>query len=140
MAKVTRLVKILALIAFLIFAGSIFVNNYSIIFSRRVIGEIVEVKQIDTNIALMQVQAASPNEKINPQLYSSYAVAIKEKGGEIVTASAEDRQWAVAKPGNCAEAVYYPYPPWRFEKANTYFGARLEKLLEQCPEAKIESK
>jgi hypothetical protein len=135
MKTVMRGLVFLAVLAFLILGGSIFVSNYSIIFSRRVIGQIVEVKQIDTNIALMQVQSPS-NDKINPQLYSSYAVAIKEKTGEIVTASAEDRQWAVAKPGNCAEAVYYPYPPWRFEKANTYFGARLEKLTDcQTPPA-----
>ena len=130
MSAVTRGLKYLLIVGILILAGSIFVNNYSIIFSRRVVGQIVDVKQIDTNIALMQV--AGEQNKVNPQLYSSYAVAIKEKSGEIVTASAEDRQWAVAKPGNCAEAVYYPYPPWKFEKANTYFGARLEKLMD-CP-------
>jgi len=129
MAKVKSLFLILFSFGLLVLIGSLFVQNYSIIFSRRVIGHIVEVKQIDTNIALMQVNGQQ-NEKINPQMYSSYAVAIKEKSGEIVTASAEDRQWAVAKPGNCAEAVYYPYPPWKFEKANTYFGARLEKLTD----------
>lgn len=128
MAFLKRSLLMVGLLVFVILAGGIFVNNYSIIFSRRVVGTIVEVKQIDTNIALMQVSGAQ--EKVNPQMYSSYAVAIKEKSGEIVTASAEDRQWAVAKPGNCAEAVYYPYPPWKFEKANTYFGARLEKLMD----------
>ncbi len=132
MAAFKNVIKILAVLAFLIFAGALFVQNYSIIFSRRVVGHIVEVKQIDTNIALMQVNSTVVD-RVNPQLYSSYAVAIKEATGEIVTASAEDRQWAVAKPGNCAEAVYYPYPPWKFEKANTYFGARLEKLSDCQP-------
>ena len=106
-------------------AGAIFVNYYSIIFSRRVIGVIQNVERVNLNVALMQTAGAG--EKLNPALYS-FAVAIKEKSGEIVTASAEDRQWAVAQPGQCAEAVYYPYPPWKFEKANTYFNARLEKL------------
>ncbi len=129
MSAMKRWLKILIGIAVLFLVGSVFVNNYSIIFSRRVIGTIVNVQAIPTNIALMPVNGAQ-TDKVNPQLYSSYAVAIKEKTGEIVTASAEDRQWAVAKPGNCAEAVYYPYPPWRFEKANTYFGARLEKLTD----------
>jgi hypothetical protein len=130
-AVVKRWLLIVGVFAFVIFGGSIFVNNYSIVFSRRVVGVIIDVKQIDMNIALMQVDVKK-GDKMNPGMYSSYAVAIKEKSGEIVTASAEDRQWAVAKPGNCAEAVFYPYPPWKFEKANTYFGARLEKLTE-CP-------
>lgn len=130
MATAKRWMMILFGVALLIFLGSVFVNNYSYIFSRRVVGHVVEVKQIDTNIALMQVSGANPNDRINPGMYSAYAVAIKEASGEIVTASAEDRQWAVAKPGNCAEAVYYPYPPWKFDKANTYFGARLEKLTD----------
>jgi hypothetical protein len=110
------------------FAGFVFVNFYSIIFSRHVTGIIIRVERVDVNVALMQ---AAPGEKLNPELYS-FAVAIKQTDGEIVTASAEDRQWSVAQAGQCAEAVYYPYPPWRFDKANTYYGARLEKLYE-CP-------
>ncbi len=95
-------------------------------------GVIVKVERVQLNVALMQMQGDLPASQINPQLYS-FAVAIKEPTGEIVTASAEDRQWAVAEAGKCAEAVYYPYPPWKFEKANTYFGARLEKLMD-CPQ------
>lgn len=106
-------------------AGAIFINYYSILFSRRVIGVVQNVERVNLEVALMQTPGV--NEKINPALYS-FAVAIKEKTGEIVTASAEDRQWAVVQAGQCAEAVYYPYPPWKFDKANTYFGARLEKL------------
>jgi hypothetical protein len=120
--------KFLVIFLVLLLVGSILVKNYDFIFSRRVVGQIVDVKQIDTNIALMQVTGGQ--DKLNPQMYSAYAVAIREKSGEIVTASAEDRQWAVAKPGNCAEAVYYPYPPWDLAKANTYHGARLEKLTD----------
>ncbi len=116
-----------ALIAALILAGFVVINFYSFIFSRRVIGVIEKVERVQLNVSLMQ----SPGNpaQINPALYS-FAVAIREKSGEIVTASAEDRQWAVAQAGQCAEAVYYPYPPWRLDKANTYFGARLEKLFD----------
>lgn len=110
-------------------AGWVFVNYYSYIFSRKVVGVVVDVKQIDTNVALMQVTGAT-QDRLNPALYSAYSVAIKETSGEIVTSSAEDRQWAVVHPGNCAEAIYYPYPPWRLDKGNTYFNARLEKLTE----------
>ena len=108
------------------FGAYVFVNFYSIIFSRKVVGVIERVERVDINVAMMQT---TPGEKINPEFYS-FAVAIKEATGEIVTASAEDRQWSVAQAGQCAEAVYYPYPPWQFSKANTYFGARLEKLSE----------
>lgn len=122
-------IKLIATVLLVVFIGWGFSSYYSILFSRTVIGIVVDVKHIDTNIALMQVNDPS-KEKINPALYSAYAVAIKEPSGEIVTASADDRQWAVVQPGNCAEAVYYPYPPWKFEKAGTYFGARLVKLTE----------
>lgn len=60
----------------------------------------------------------------------SFAVAIDVGGGEIVTASSEDRQWAVAKPGLCVEAKVFPYPPWDVGKAGTYHDARLIKQWE----------
>ena len=57
------------------------------------------------------------------------AVAIRDgKSGEVMTASAEDRQWAVAQPGQCVEARLLRYPPWKLEKAGTFYGARLLKL------------
>ncbi|MNS97810.1 hypothetical protein D3C72_1321580 [compost metagenome] len=63
----------------------------------------------------------------------SFSVGIKDaKTGIIHTSSSEDRQWAVAQPGQCAEAVYLPYPPWVLKKRGTFFGARLIKLYE-CP-------
>lgn len=119
------IVSVIALL-FVVTFGYTFINFYSYIFSRRVVGVIEKVEKIQLDVALMQTDS---NQKLNPQLFS-FAVAIKETSGEIVTASAEDRQWAVAQAGQCAEAVYYPYPPWRLDKANTYFGARLEKLTD----------
>lgn len=115
--------SVLALLLVVTF-GYTFINFYSYIFSRKVVGVIEKVEKIQLDIAMIQTD---PTQKINPQLFS-FAVAIKEPSGEIVTASAEDRQWAVAQAGQCAEAIYYPYPLWRLDKANTYFGARLEKL------------
>lgn len=124
MQAVKRYLQVLLVIGVVIILMMSLVNFYSIIFSRRVVGVVESVEKMELNVALMQTAA---NENLNPQLFS-FAVAIKEASGEIVTASAEDRQWAVVKPGQCAEAVFYPYPPWKLEKANTYFGARLEKL------------
>nr|HRO68422.1 hypothetical protein [Pseudobdellovibrionaceae bacterium] len=53
------------------------------------------------------------------------------KTGEIVTGPTEDRQWAVAKPGQCAEAEFFPYPPWEFPKWGTYYNVRL-LMLRDC--------
>jgi hypothetical protein len=131
MNSVKRYFQVLIVVGFLIILTLGVVNYYSYIFSRRVIGVIDRVEKVQINVALMQNNS---NDSINPQLYS-FAVAIKEASGEIVTASSEDRQWAVVQAGQCAEAVYYPYPPWRLDKANTYFGARLEKLSDCAAKA-----
>jgi hypothetical protein len=109
-------------------AGFVFVQYYSFIFARRVRGLIVSIDRVQVNVSLLQ----QSDDRLNPQLFS-FAVAIREDNGEIVTASAEDRQWAAAQRGWCAEAVYYPYPFWNVMKAGTYFNARLDRLFE-CPE------
>ncbi len=127
MGAAKKSLRFIFILLIVVVTGFIFTNYYSYIFSRRVKGVIERVERVDLNVSLMQNDGG--NNRINPQLYS-FAVAIKEPNGEIVTASSEDRQWAVVKEGQCAEAVYYPYPPWSLDKANTYHGARLEKLTD----------
>ncbi len=127
MQKFKSLSKIFLAVVLLVILGSLAVSNYSFLFSRRVKGVVVAVKPVQLNVSVMQMQAQG--EKLNPQLFSS-SVAIREESGEILTASAEDRQWAVVQEGNCAEATYYPYPPWQVMKAGTYFGARLDRLYD----------
>lgn len=126
MAAMKKIVTLFLVFLILIVGVFIFVNYYSFLFARKVKGTIVRVERIDMNVAMMQAEA---NAAVNTRFHS-FAVAIKEDTGEIVTSSAEDRQWAVAQEGQCAEAVYYPYPPWQLDKSNTYFGARLEKLTD----------
>jgi hypothetical protein len=126
MAAFKRIMLSFGAFALIVLLGIFFTNYYSFIFSRKVKGVIVKVERVEINVALMQTTGT---DTVNPKLYS-FAVAIKEDSGEIVTASAEDRQWAVAQEGQCAEAVYYPYPPWKLDKANTYYGARLDKLMD----------
>ena len=112
----------------LVLAGVICIQFYSYLFSRNVRGVIVGVKRVT------QAQVILGGDKpIPPEQSFSFAVAIKEQNGEIVTASSEDRQWDVVKEGQCAEAKYYPYPPWNLDKAGTYHGARLLKLSECSP-------
>jgi hypothetical protein len=108
-------------------AGFIAVRYYDYVFSRSVHGAILRVERVSDPGALIANGAAVPA----TQLFS-FAVAIKDEKGEIHTASSEDRQWAVAQPGQCAEARFFPYPPWQFDKSGTYHGARLLKLSD-CP-------
>ncbi len=104
-------------------AGVIF-QFYSFIFARTVSGNIVGVEHVVQNNTIVS--------STNPQVFS-FAIAIKDaKTGEIVTGSSEDRQWAVARQGHCAEAKFFPYPPWNLSRAGTYFGVRLIRL-EDCP-------
>lgn len=128
---VGRMIKMLlgAVVMFVIGYG--FVQWYPYIFSKKVDGVLQQVERVQLNVALMQTTGQA-NETMNPQLFS-FAVAIRQDNGVIETASAEDRQWAAARPGNCVTATYYPYPPWRLDKAGTYYGARLDKQYE-CPD------
>lgn len=117
---------------FMFIVGSVFilVRFYPYIFAREVKGTIVSVERPAAPTALVGV--GSGTEAATTTLFS-FAVAIRESTGEIATASTEDRQWAVAQVGKCAEAKYYPYPPWNFDKSGTYYNARLLKLYD-CPE------
>lgn len=119
--------QILLVILILIGGGVFFVNFYPYLFSRDVDGVLLSVERIQLNVALLR-----GTETVNPQLFS-FAIAIRTDDGEIVTASAEDRQWAAAQVGQCATARLYPYPPWRLEKAGTYYNARLDRQYE-CPD------
>lgn len=110
------------------------VNYYSYIFAKRVQGEVVGIKYLSDNMAIVATQDsnAPPSSKV-----FSFAVAIKDrKTGEIYTSSSEDRQWGVVKEGQCASAKFFPYPPWKFDKDGTYFNARLESLYENCESIK----
>lgn len=112
----------------------IFFKYYSYIFSRNVSGTIMMVERPHIPTALIGVSESGAT-TTETKIYD-YAVAIKESTGEIVTASTEDRQWAVAQKGQCAEAKYYPYPPWDLARSGTYHSARLLKLFD-CLEEKV---
>lgn len=101
----------------------ILVNFWPYIFAANVEGEVIKVEKLMQPMAVITRQ--EPSDKI-----FSFAVAIKDKKtGEIFTASSEDRQWAAVQgEGLCAKATFFKYPPWKFDKAGTYYGARLEKL------------
>lgn len=112
--------------------GYVTIHFWSYIFARTVVGVITDVQRVTTSSA-PAAEGAAP---LAAQEASAYAIAIKEKSGEIATASSEDSQWTLARPGQCAEAKYYPYPPWVLDKSGTFYGARLLKLY-VCEEGKL---
>ncbi|MGE5086707.1 MAG: hypothetical protein ACM3MG_10435 [Bacillota bacterium] len=126
MRTVVKFLKFILVFVVLVGAGWVLIANYSIIFSKTVVGEITAVERVELPVALIARAGGEINEKV-----FSFAVGIKDLNtGEIFTASSEDRQWAVAQKGQCAEAVFLPYPPWQLSKKGTYFGARLVRLYE----------
>lgn len=117
------------LAAFLVLASAfICIKYFPFVFSRTVVGEVSGVERVLEASPILTAGSAPP-----PSQVFSFAVAIREeKSNEIVTASSEDRQWAVVNPGQCAEAKFFPYPPWHLEKSGTYHSARLIRLFD-CP-------
>lgn len=119
-----RTLRIIGIVVVLIVGGYFVIDQYSFIFSKRVRGEIIEVEKPTTNTVVMG------GANLRADQIFSVTVAIRGDDGRIYTASSEDRQWAVARKGYCADARFYPYPPWNFEKSNTYFNARLLELID----------
>lgn len=124
-----RAVQILMGLLTLFLAGYVLVAYYGFIFAKTVSGKVIGVERVTDPTAII----APAGQAINPALMYSFAVAIQSEKGEIVTGSTEDRQWAVVKAGQCAEAKFFPYPPWNLQKADTYHDVRLVRLF-NCPE------
>lgn len=107
----------------------VFVFNYSFVFKKKVIGEVVAAERVNAPVALV---TDGPQNQINPQIFS-FSVGIKDRySGEIFMASSEDRQWAAASVGNCVIAAYFPYPPWSLIKGGTSHNARLLRNFTSC--------
>ena len=115
-----KLIIILIVLALTAGTGYLSIKYYSYIFAVEVDGTIEAVERVTSPTAIL-------GEIPSSQVFS-FAIAVKNKEGEIFTASSEDRQWAIAKEGQCATVKFFPYPPWEFDKAGTFFGARLLKL------------
>ena len=117
---------VIVLLLLIVVSGFISIKWYSFVFAKRVRGQILRVEKVVPEGAII---TNSRDAQLPSQLFS-FAVAIRDGKGEIHTASSEDRQWAVAEVGQCVEAKFFPFPFWQFDKANTYFGARLERLFD----------
>ncbi|QLY23977.1 hypothetical protein [Bdellovibrio sp. KM01] len=128
MATLSKILK--SILGFVLLVAIVWgvLANYSVIFSKTVVGEVVNVERVELPVALIARAGGELNEKV-----FSFAISIKDDTtNELFAATSEDRQWAIVQKGQCAEAVYLPYPPWELKKRGTYFGARLVKLYE-CP-------
>ena len=128
----TAVISVLSVL-FVVVVGYILFAFWPYIFAETIQGPVVKVEKLMDSLALI-ARGGEPSDKV-----FSFAVAIKdETSGEIFTASSEDRQWAAVQgEGLCAEAKFFPYPPWQLDKAGTYHGARLLKLW-NCSEKKPE--
>lgn len=104
-------------------SGYFLVANYSVVFSKRVRGEVVGLERVTQPIAVMSGSS-------QPEQMFSFAVSVKNESGEIFTSSSEDRQWAVVPKGACVDARFDPYPPWNLQKGGTFHNARLKKIFE----------
>lgn len=118
-------IALLLSLMLLIASGTMVYRYYGFLFAKHVAGKIENVERVNLPQAIIAGSASIPTSQI-----FSFAVAIRDDKGEIHTASAEDRQWAVAQPGQCVEAKFFPYAPWQLDKAGTYYGARLLRLYD----------
>jgi hypothetical protein len=123
-----RMLLIVLLLSLIGGGGYAIFRFYPYIFSKSVNGHILNVERVTSPESII-----ASGRDVPPEQLFSVAVSIKDSTGEIHTASSEDRQWAVAKVGQCAEAKFFPHPPWNLQKSGTYFGARLLRLYE-CPD------
>ncbi|MEK7356218.1 MAG: hypothetical protein AAB250_07190 [Bdellovibrionota bacterium] len=118
----------LVVVVVLVAVGFFLVTQYSFIFSKTIEGRIIGVDRITESTLIMGRQ-------LSPDAMFSFAVAIEDQETKkVYTASSEDRQWGVAKHCARARAKFYPYPFWNFEKAGTFFNARLLELYD-CQKA-----
>jgi hypothetical protein len=110
----------------LVVGGGYFtIAQYSWIFAARVEGTVLEVARVTDPTAII-------GRVSNEQMFS-FSLMIKDKEGQIFTASTEDRQWQVIKKGCEVQATLYRYPFWNLDKGGTFFNARVTKVL-NCPE------
>jgi hypothetical protein len=129
MQSINRIMRRLLFILLLIAIAWGVLANYSYVFSKNIKGEVIEVERMTQPSAII-----GGGQMTSEQLFS-FAVMVRTFDGKIFSASSEDRQWAVAKKGYCVESKFFPYPPWNFEKADTFFNARLVRVFDCKSEA-----
>lgn len=123
MKILSSFLKKFVLLIIVVAIGYSVIEYYSYIFAKTVIGRIDNVRRV-TGVTAMFGGSRSLTEG---QLHM-FSVSIQQPNGEMITATSEDGQWAIAKAGQCVKARYYPHPPWNLKQAGTYFNARMLSL------------
>lgn len=112
----------------------VFIFNWSFVFKRKVVGEVVAAEKVNALMAIV----TNNQQPLNPQAFS-FSVAIKDRfSNEIFMASSEDRKWAAVTKGNCVVAAFFPYPPWALNKGMTDHNARLLRNFTSCEDVSKE--
>jgi hypothetical protein len=93
--------------------GILVYHYYSYIFSRVVDGRVMDVKRINSEVEGFVVSMRSGNSQ------------------DILTARTDDPRWALVNPGQCAQAKFFPHPPWNLSDSGTFFRATL-LLIKDC--------
>lgn len=63
--------------------------------------------------------------RVSGEAEDHFVVAIRIRTGRIYSAKASDARWALVNPGQCAEARFFPFPPWNLENRGSYEKAML---------------
>lgn len=128
--KKFKIFLVIAIVLAIIAIGiAAYVEYYHILFARTITGEVISVQKVDASVDIITTR---PGEQIGSRLFS-YAVAVEDqKTKEILVASSEDRRWATLEKGNCVTARFFPYPPWRLDKAGAFFGAQVITFMKVC--------
>lgn len=124
-----RSIYLLVALALIVSALWFVRDNYGWVFSKSVRGVVVRNERVTNPTALLGARTT-------PEMMHSYAILIRSEDGELITASSEDRQWAIVAPGYCLVAKLYPYPFWELDKGGTYGNARVERIFECPPDLK----
>lgn len=127
LSKIKKVGLVAVILALLVW---VFIFNWSFVFKRKVVGEIVASEKVNALMAIVTNNQAP----LNPQAFS-FSIAIKDRySNEIFMASSEDRKWAAVTKGNCVVAAFFPYPPWLLSKGMTDHNARLLRNFTSCEE------
>lgn len=118
--------KILVSLLVIVLAGVALTVGYPYLFAREIIG------------TLESVETALPGGTIvtsADRAAFSAGVMVRERDGNYVTFSTEDRQWATLrdKPGLCVRARIFPYGWWNLSRSGTWYNGRLLDVSDTCP-------
>lgn len=111
------LIVICLFIGVIVGAALIGYRYYSYIFAKKIDGRVVAVSRVVSEV-------------------EGYVVAIQVAGQGILTARTDDPRWALVKIGQCAQAKFFPHPPWNLSDAGTFFRATLLLIRDCTPEEK----